>query len=168
MDKEVTQMTNYWLVVTTRENFNAIAEREFDVDGFRENCLKRVKAIEKEDNFICYIKKDYAFGVIYQAVSKYDPNDKDKRLEGFIFADEKREGKKLYPLRFRTKPILIPRDKKMLDAINVIKNLPSVKNKQDWRYYVHHSLRNISQEDFERIQSKMKKSGFFKEVKPQE
>ncbi|MBL7124500.1 MAG: EVE domain-containing protein [Dehalococcoidales bacterium] len=153
-------MNKYWLVVTTRKNFDASASRNFNVEGFKDNCLKRVKRIEKGDSFACYIKSEKVFGATYTAESEYKPSNSDKALQGLIWADEKEQKRIIYPLRFRTKKVLVLTDNRMLPAQGVNKYLQFVKNKEKWGHFYHHSLREISEEDFEVIESEMRKRVF--------
>jgi len=147
-------MTKYWLVVTTPKNFGVSASEEvnFAVDGFKKGCLKRVEKIERCDKFVCYITDECVFGATYKATSTFYTD-----YEKLVFADEKEKVKVIYPLRLRTEKILVLRDNMMLDARRVIGNLPCVHNKKPWGWFVHHSLREISKEDFEYIENEMKK-----------
>ena len=154
--------TGYWLSVTTRENFDGGPD---DIDGFAPNCEKRVESIQIGDRFISYIIRECVFGDIYEATSKTGLLDFD-RLAGPIWPDEKREGKKKYTLLFDIKPILVPTGRILLDARALFRNFPYIQNPESWGWYVHHSLRSISEGEFEFIESRMKKSGLYKEVNP--
>ena len=158
-------MTNYWLSVTTRENFDGGPD---DIDAYLPNCQKRVEAIQIGDKFISYIMKECVFGDIYEATYKDDLDDLSNfdRLAGLIWPDEKRERKKKYTLLFDIKPILVPRGRKLLDAKALFEDFPYIRNPKSWGWYVRHSLRSISEDEFEFIESKMKKSGLYKEVNP--
>ena len=147
----------YWLSVTTRENFDASAGIQFSIDGFKNNILNKnkVNKIETEDKFACYIMEEYVFGCIYEATSKYDPDD--KALKGLIWADEKRVGQEIYTLRFRTKRVLVLENDEMLDARSIVENLQFVKNKKYWGSNFHGSLREIRKKDFDFIEAEMKK-----------
>jgi predicted RNA-binding protein len=157
MKKELTKMTQYWLTITTRENFNVSSYRKFDIDGYKNIYSKKVNQIEPENKFICYIMQECLFGCIYQAITKYAPYNDDKALRGLIWADEKRAGHEIYTLRFRTEPILELENDNMLDARSVVKNLKFVTNKEYWGSHFHTSLREIPKEDFDFIESEMKK-----------
>jgi hypothetical protein len=159
-------MTNYWLSVTTRENFDGGHD---DIDVYLPNCQKRVESVQIGDKFISYIMKECAFGDIYEATYKDGLDDLPDfdRLAGLIRPDEKREGKKKYTLLFYIKPILVPISNKiLLDARALFRDFPYIQNPNSWGWYVRHSLRSISEDEFKLIESKMKKSGLYKEVHP--
>ena len=98
------KMTDHWLSVTTRENFNGGPE---DIDAYLPNCQKRVEDIMIGDKIVSYIMKECVFGNIYEATTKNIENDLSDldRLAGLIWPDEKREGKKKYTLLFYIKPV---------------------------------------------------------------
>ena len=49
---------------------------------------------------------------------------------------------------------------------NWLKKLPNIRNKNSWGWYVHHSLRSISEQEYDFIKAEMVKSGLYKEVSP--
>jgi hypothetical protein len=155
---------DFWLSVTTRENFDG---GPTDIDAYLPNCEKRVEAITIGDKFISYIVKECVFGNIYEATSINEPSNNDlDRLASLIYPDEKREGKKKYSLMFFVKPILIPCSNQLLDAKGIFVNSPYIKNPNSWGWYVHHSLRNISKDEFRFIELAMRKSRLYQEVNP--
>ncbi len=156
-------MTNYWLVVTDPKNFAINKQRKFDVEGFQDLYKNTVKnVIKPNDKFVHYIKGYKKFGSISEAISTY------YYCEEKIWDGMPKDPNEIFPHRFKIRPILVPANNELLDAKKLVPQLNFISTNQkatSWGLAFRRSLRHICQKDFELIQSEMKKSGFFKDVK---
>lgn len=157
-------MTNYWLLGTTQTNFCIAKNRKFDIECFHDPYENQVKKVKLDDGLVYYIWGLRKFGAITKAINTYFYDDKTKIFDGLP-----NNPNEIYPHRFETRPILVPVNNESLNAEKLVPRLSIISDKQkaySWTLAFRRSLRRIGQEDFELIQTEMRKSGLFKEIEP--
>src|SRR4030042_3583218 len=145
-------MVRYRLVVTTVKNFKISRQRNFDVEGFHEKTERRVKKVRVGDKLVHYIARIQRIGAISEAIGEYYYDDETR------IWSEKDE---IWPHRFKTRPVLVLDDEVMLDVRRIIPHLTFISPQQKargWGLAFHRSLREIPREDFELIESEMRKA----------
>jgi len=144
-------MTKYRLIVTSIDNFKIDRERNFDIEGFHERVKRQVQEINIGDKFVYYVNGIQRIGAISEAIDEPYFDDKTKV---WLEDDE------IWAYRFKTRPILVLNDDEMLDVRQLIPKLSFITPQQkatSWGLAFHKSLREIPQEDFELIESEMRK-----------
>lgn len=144
-------MSKYRLLLTSRENFEVDRRRNFDIEGFNERWKKTVESVKQGDKFIYYIKGSRRVAAITEAISEPFYDDKTRI---WVEKDE------IWPYRFKTRPLLVLEDDEWLDIKGLISQLNFITPKQkatSWAIAFHLSLKEIPQEDFELIESEMRK-----------
>jgi len=145
-------MIRYRLVVTTVKNFKISRHRNFDVEGFHEKTKRRVKKVRVGDKLVHYVARIQRIGAISEAIGEYYYDDETR------IWSEKDE---MWPHRFKTRPVLVLDDEVMLDVRRIIPHLTFISPQQKargWGLAFHQSLREIPREDFELIESEMRKA----------
>lgn len=144
-------MPKYYIITTSPKNF----ERDrktlgFTVQGLKEKHRKTVQKWQPGDRIIYYINKIGKFGAIAEITSKY-------------YRDEKKiwtEDDELWPSRVKSKPIIILESDEFLDARRYIDKLSFIKEKfspEYWGLAFQGSVREIPEEDYQFIESEMRK-----------
>lgn len=145
-------MVKYRLVPMSPENFMISRGRDFDVAAFRPDKERRVRRVRIGDKFVYYISGVQRIGAISEATSEAYFDDKTR-----VFS----EVDEIWPCRCKTRPILVLDDEVMLDVRRVITHLAFVKPQQKvrgWGLAFYQTLREIPEEDYELIESEMRKS----------
>jgi predicted RNA-binding protein len=143
-------MPQYWITITSPENFEIDRKTNFPVTGYKERLRKLVGKVQPGDRLVYYLTKLHKFGAICTVTS---PSYVD-RTTRWSERDE------LWPCRLDTKPdLVLPKDK-MLHVTNLVPSLSFVTEKQretKWGTAFMGSLKNIPQQDFELIEREMRK-----------
>ncbi len=146
-------MPKYWLISTSLENFEVDWQNNFTVQGFNNRIRKLVGQVKPKDKFLIYISGLRKIGAICEATSGSYYDDKTKI---WVEKDE------IWPHRFKTRPELVLGKEELLDVKKLIPSLSFITPKQKstaqgWGLAFHQSLRTIPEEDFELIESEMRK-----------
>ncbi len=144
-------MTKYWLISTSQRNFEIDRKTNFRIQGFHHRVRRTVEKIEPGDKLVTFITRLQKIGAICEATSNYYFDDKTK-----IFSEDD----EIWPYRFETRPLLILEDNELLDIKKLINSLTFITPQQksvNWGLAFHQSLRAIPAEDFELIESEMRK-----------
>jgi predicted RNA-binding protein len=150
-EKEVSIMNKYWLISTSQQNFDIDRKNDFRVQGFHHRIRRTVEKIQPGDKLVTYITRLQKIGAICEATSKCYFDDKTK-----IWSEDN----EIWPHRFETRPLLVLEDDELLDVKKIINSLTFITPEQksvNWGLAFHQSLRTIPAEDFELIESEMRK-----------
>jgi predicted RNA-binding protein len=141
-------MPNYWLISTSPEDFKIDREIGFSKQGLRQRNKKMVKRFKPGDRVVYHITKISKLGAIATITSGYYYDDKTK-----IWADET----EIWPVRTKSEPYLVLEDDELLDLKKLVKNLSFINDKVNWGMYLRGSLRPLPEEDYQLIESEMRK-----------
>ena len=132
----------YWLCVTNEENWEVIKRN--NIWGVPKARRKTLQKVEKGDKLVIYLKEERIEGELRPSriVAVYEVSSKP-------FEDASRTLLGEYPYRVRIKPIKI--FKKPVEFRPLIPKLNFIKNKQNWNAYVRVCMKEIPEEDFEKI-----------------
>lgn len=140
-----------WLICTSRENFQVDRQNNFTVEGFKSRIRRLVSEVKPDDKFAVYINQLQRFGATLQGMGK-PYNDEQNRI--WVEQDE------IWPCRFPTKPVVVLEDDELLDTRKLVSQLSFITDEQkrvNWGLAFHQGLRKIPPEDFELIESEMRK-----------
>jgi predicted RNA-binding protein len=144
-------MPKYYIITTSPENFDIDRKTSgFTVQGLKERHKSTVQKWQPGDKIVYYINKIGKFGAIAEIISGYFKDDAKIWSEN----DEK------WPSRAKSRPIIILEKDEFLDVRRYIDNLTLIKNKfspENWGLAFQGSVREISEEDYQFIESEMRK-----------
>lgn len=144
-------MPNYWLISTSPANFEVSKQNGFTIEGFKERSKNLVQRVQPGDRFLYYINKLQKIGAISEATSGYYYDNKTRI---WIEKDE------IWPCRFKVKPYLELPEEEFVDVKKLVEKLSFITDKQrevNWGLALRGSLRTIPKEDYDLIESEMKK-----------
>lgn len=134
-------MSEYWLFSTSPDNFEGLKEDNFSSFGFKSR--KSAVGVTAGDKCVIYISELQKLGVVCQVTSGYKEYENEE-----------------YPFRVEMQPELILADEELLDVKKLIPLLGFITPTQkatSWGLAFHYSSRRIPEEDFELIESEMRK-----------
>jgi predicted RNA-binding protein len=130
-------MANYWLCVTSEENWNVIRTQK--VWGVSRRNRRQLENVKKGDFFVFYAKKRGLTG-IFKVISK--PFEDQKRL--FKGAD------KVFPYRVKLESFILP--KKIVRFEELARKLKFI-GEEKWNVYLQVAMRKITEEDYKTIKA---------------
>lgn len=137
----------YWLVVTSPENFKH--DREvlgFKFQGLPHRFRKQVQNMQPGDRVVYYIVGSQKFGATATIAGKY-------------FEDHTKawtDRKEMWPSRCPSEPDFVLNDDELLDAKKVVKDLTFIEKKEIWGVYFQGSIKQIPEVDFKLIESEIR------------
>lgn len=137
--------------MTSQQNFELDKKTDFHIQGFHHRVRRTVEKIETGDKLVTYITRLQKIGAICEATSECYFDDKTK-----IWSEDN----EIWPYRFKTRPLLVLEDDELLDVKKIINSLTFITPEQksvNWGLAFHQSLRSIPAEDFELIESEIRK-----------
>lgn len=144
-------MAQHWMTVTSPENFKVDRERGFLCTGFSHRFRNLVNQVRPGDKVAVYVIRSNRFGATLEVIREpyYDESTR-------IWVEED----EIWPCRFDTRPLLVLEEAQMLDVSKVLSGLTFVTDKQraiNWGLAFRYSLRRIPEEDYDLIESEMRK-----------
>lgn len=144
-------MAKYWINVTSLDNFEIDRQRNFDLGGFSKRWKRQVEEIKPGDKFLLYIARLQRIAASCEVTSRSYHDDKNR-----IWSDET----EIWPYRVPTRPILVLDKEEMIDIKKLVPQLSFITPKQKatkWGLALHQGLVEIPEEDYELIESEMRK-----------
>lgn len=140
---------NYWLVVTSPENFDLDREKlQFAYQGLPHRYRNTVRKMQVGDKVIYYIMMRQRFGATATVTGEYFEDN----AKLWIDDDE------IWPARRASKADIVLRDEELIDAKKLVPYLSFIEKKDHWGVYLQGSIRQIPEEDFRLIESEMRKA----------
>jgi predicted RNA-binding protein len=155
-DDSINLVRQHWLICTSAENFECDRVNDFSIEGFKNRIRNTVNEVKAGDKFVLYITQLQRFGAIIESTGKPYFDDKNK-----VWVDED----EIWPCRFPTKPLLVLDSDELLDVKKLIPDFTFITDEQkriNWGLAFHQSLRKIPIEDYELIESEIRKLLSFK------
>ncbi len=139
---------NYWLIVTSPDNFEITKERKFKVQGVKTRHRKKAERMAAGDVLMYYLTKKAAFAGICQIESGYFEDHAP------IWTSPKKPDEH-YPWRVKISPLLIPEDADQIPAIDLKDNLEYVSRypAAHWRLAFQGNVHNLPKSDYEVIRN---------------
>lgn len=139
---------NYWLVVTSPENFKHDREHlGFKLQGLPARYRNSVQRMQVSDKIVYYIMTLQKFGATATITGDYTEN----HTKLWTNDDE------MWPARRPSEPDIILQDDELIDAKKLVPSLSFIESKESWGAYFQGSIRQIPEEDFRLIESEMRK-----------
>lgn len=141
---------NFWLLVSTPENFEISRERGFDLAGMKRRHEKKAQRVRLGDKVVFYLTGHMAIGGIAEARSAYFVSEEP------IWRSEKRG--ETYPYRFKTVPELILPAGRLLPVAEWVHEMQYVKKwpPEHWRLAFQGNVHLLPEEDYQLIEGKLR------------
>ena len=142
---------NYWMLVTSPENFQVTRRLGVTVQGFKANLQRKVQRIEPGDRILFYIARDRYFAATATASSKYFDDHKPAW---------KKEGNAEFAFRVRIKPEMVLNGSEFMDASQLAPRLDYVRKwaPEDWiMAFAQTNLHLLPKKDFLLVEEEMRK-----------
>ena len=147
---------NYFISAISHDNFNINKRHNFSMMGFISNRKKYVdKNIKVGDKLIFYIIKEKKFGAIVEVLGESYYDDYTPIWVG---------AREIWPLRIKTRPLLVPRNNGCLSLDEVRDELSFIITKNIGLYF-RNPVRKIEKGDYELIRSKMIRTSYYEIVR---
>ena len=142
---------NYWMIVTSLENFRITRRHGFKVQGIKTQHQRKMQRIEPGDRILYYVGGDRHFSATATAKSRY-------------FEDAtpiwKQEGSVNWNFRVHVQPDVVLDEFEFMDASQLAPRLDYVRrwSPEDWYMaFAQSSLHLLPKKDFQLIEEEMRK-----------
>ena len=142
---------NYWMIVTSLENFQITRGIGFKAQGIQANHQRKVQRIEPGDRLLYYIGGERRFGATATATSRYF----EDRSETW-----KKEGVRGWAFRVNIRPEILLDDNQFMDACQLAPRLDYVRRWAPENWYLafaQSSLHILPKKDFLLVEQEMRK-----------
>ena len=118
---------NYWMLVSSLENFRLSRQHGFTIGGMKSRHRKKAEKVRPGDKVVYYLTGVQKLGGIAEATSEYFEDHSP-------LWESKKKGED-YPLRFSIKPVLILDEEEFLSAEAMARRMTYVKKwpAEHWR-----------------------------------
>ena len=142
---------NYWVLVSTPENFHVTSEQKFTVQGFKANLKKRIQRMEVGDRMLFYLSRTRQFAATATVTSTY--------FEDRTPLWKAAKGNEEYPHRVHLEPAAVLEEADFLDGMEIGPRMEYVKKwvPERWPLAFVGDLHLIPKVDFSFIEGEMKK-----------
>jgi len=140
-------MSQYWMIVSSKYNFEATKERDFTVQGVKSRHRKKAMAMQPGDKLMYYITGIQKFAGITEVTSTFFEGDEP------IWKDKK--GKDNYPWRIHIKPELILDEEDWVDSDVFKDTLQYIQKwpKKHWKLAFQGNVHNLPEADYKAVKS---------------
>ncbi len=142
---------NYWMLVTTPENYRITRDHDFTVQGVKAALRKRAERMEVGDRLLYYLSGSQRFAATVTITSTYFE-------EHTLLWTARSEGED-YPYRVHIEPAVVLEEEKFLDAKQIGPRMEYIKKwaPERWPLAFIGDLHIIPKNDFSFIEEEMKK-----------
>ena len=142
---------NYWMVVTSPENFQITRELGFTVHGLKAHHHRKVQRIEPGDRILYYVSKDRTFAATATVTSRYS-EDRSRTW--------KKDGISEWAFKVHIKPEMVLNDGELIDARQLAPRLDYVRrwSPEDWYIaFAQTNLHLLPKKDFVLVEGEMQR-----------
>ena len=142
---------NYWMVLTSPENFQVTRELGFTVLGLKSYHYKKVQRIEPGDRILYYVGTDRIFAATATVTSRYS----EDRSQTW-----KKEGVSEWAFKVHIKPEIVLNDRELIDARQLAPRLDYVRrwSPEDWYIaFAQTNLHLLPKKDFILVEWEMQR-----------
>lgn len=142
-------MPQYWMIVTSKENFDITKDRDFTVQGVKSRHRKKAMEMQPGDKIMYYVTGIQKFAGIAEVTSTYF-EDEDK-----IWKAKSKKKEEVYPWRFNIKPELILDEDDWVDSEVFKDKLEYIQKwpKEHWKLAFQGNVHNLPEADYETVKS---------------
>ncbi len=140
-------MPQYWMIVSSKENFEATRNRDFTVQGVKSRHRKKAMSMRPGDKLMYYITGVQKFAGITEVTSTFFEGEEP------VWIDKK--GKDNYPWRVRIKPELILEESDWVDSAVFKDKLQHIQKwpEKHWKLAFQGNVHNLTQKDYNTVKS---------------
>ena len=151
-------MPNYWMLVTTLENYRITQGLGFTVQGVKAKQRKKAQRMQQGDRVLYYLKFIQKFPAIATITAPFWEEHKA------IWKPER--GREDFPYRVQIRPDIVLEEEEYLDAHQLGPGLHYVRRwvPEDWYLAFQEHLHLLPQRDFSLIYEEMRKVARRREV----
>ena len=144
-------MPNYWMIVSSAENFEISRDLGFELQGIKSRHRKKAERMEPGDRVLYYLTGVQQFGGTATITSPYYEDSAP-------IWNSKKKGEE-YPFRFGIKPDLILEPGTYVDAKSIVPHLEYVKRwpPQHWHLAFQGNVHLLGEQDFSFIEGEISK-----------
>ncbi len=141
---------NYWLLVSTPENFEVSRERRFDLAAMKSRHEKKAQRVQPGDKVVFYVTGQMAIAGLAEVKSTY-----------FISEDPVWHSEKsgeTYPFRFQITPELVLQKGDFVPVMDWVHEMQYVRKwpPEHWRLAFQGNVHLIPEEDYRLIEGKLR------------
>ena len=147
---------NYWIIVSSPDNWDRTVERNFTIHGFKSRQRKKAEQMRTSDKIISYITGEKAFGGVLTITSDYF----EEHDNPIWVSDGKKSGGEDYPFRVKIdKDVWLPATGRVA-AEPLAKLMEYTKRwpEKNWTLAFQGNVHLISEADYEVIREAIDKA----------
>lgn len=143
--------TNYWMLVSTPDNFEISRSMGFTTQGIKSRHRKKAERMKPGDRVLYYLTGQMAFAGTATITSTYWEDHQP------IWKSEKKGED--YPFRFQIKPDIILEKGELISAQYLISNIEYVRKwpVEHWHLAFQGNVHLLPEKDFDFIEGELKK-----------
>ena len=140
-------MVNYWLCVTSEENWKVVRKRKlWGVSGRNK---AQIEKVEHGDNLVFYVKPQRLMGIFQAASGAFKSDEKIFGTSGFTREE-------IFPYRIKLKSYMAPKEPVLLKSL--VPKLKFITNKKKWMGHLRRAMQIIPKEDYDTMKTSLKGS----------
>ena len=141
---------NYWMLVSSLENFRLFQRHGFSIAGMKSRHRKKAEKVRPGDRVLFYLTGVQAFGGVAEAASEYDEDHSP-------LWESKKKGED-YPFRFSIRPLIILGEDEFLPAEVMAHRMDYVKKwpPEHWRLAFQGNVHLLPKADYEMLEREMR------------
>ncbi len=147
----------YWVLVSSAENFHATKDRGFTVQGIKSRHRKKAEQMKPGDKLIYYLTGRKVFAGTAIVTSEYFESDEPI----WTSKNTKRDGApENYPFRVEIEPEAIAEEDAWIDAEPVARQMIHARKwpEKNWTLAFQGNVHNVPEEDYELIRGLLEES----------
>ena len=142
---------NYWMIVTTPENFDIMRSQGFKVQGIKANHHRKAQRIEPGDCILYYVGQQRFFGATARATSRYTEDSSPPW---------QKDGLSKWAYKVGIEPEVVLQKDEYIDANQLAPRLDYVRKWTPESWYIAFAQTNLHllpKKDFQLVEQEMKK-----------
>lgn len=140
-------MAQYWMIVSSKENFEATKARDFSVQGVKSRHRKKAMEMQPGDKLIYYITGIQKFAGIAEVASVFFEGEEE------IWTSKKKEEN--YPWRVEITPELILDEENWMDSEVLKEKLEHIQKwpREHWKLAFQGNVHKLPETDYKTVKS---------------
>lgn len=147
---------NYWIVVSSPDNWQRTADRDFTVQGLKSRHRKKAEQMHAGDKIVCYVTGHKAFaGVLTIGSDYYEEHDNPIWVSG-----NKKKAVEDYPFRVKVAKDLWLPESELVDAEPLARQMDYARKwpPEHWTLAFQGNVHQISEADYALIRKEIEKA----------
>lgn len=140
-------MGNYWLCVTSEENWEVVKKHK--LWGVSERNKAQIEMVEPGDNLAFYVKPQRLMGIFQADSGAFKSDEKIFGTSGF-------SKEEIFPYRIKLKSYFEPKEPVLLKIL--VPKLKFITNKKKWMGHLRRAMQIIPKEDYDTMKTSLEGS----------